>query len=194
MQDFINGEIAKKRWIYKIIDGEQEQESIIVRTDDFVILPDTDSPQDTAVLNWIVIFSNPSLISMRCLRGEHVPMLQTVKDRISELVPRPFTSPMIYFHYPPSVWQLHLHVAAPCDILRTTNSMQKVCFLEDVICNLRIDSDYYAKATMTYIMPSNHELTHVHAYDAERMDELRPRVWAWTADVACTPERLPCPG
>ena len=199
MQDFIRGEIAKKQWIYQIINGEKEQETILHRCDQFIILPDTDAFNDEGVLNWIVIFTDTSLSSMRCLRGEHVPVLQAIKERVADLVPAQFASPMIYFHYPPSVWQLHLHVAAPCDALRTTNSMQKVCFLEDVMCNLRIDSDYYAKATMTYILPSNHELTHLHTHTHDpTLPRARPlRVWG--DDVAFThlpppAKHLPCPG
>jgi m7GpppX diphosphatase len=187
MQDFIQVEIAKKQWIYRIIEGEKEQESVLYRCDDFIILPDTDAFNDEAVLNWIVIFTDTALISMRCLRGEHVPVLQAIKAKVDELVPSQFALPMIYFHYPPSVWQLHLHVSAPCDALRTTNSMQKVCFLEDVICNLRIDSDYYEKATMTFILPSNHELTQLHT-------PARPILRLWGDDVACPKKHLSCPG
>ena len=177
MQDFIKSEIAKKQWIYKIIAGEQETEHVVLKTDDFIVLPDSEGVDDPGVLNWMVIFTDQKLISTRSLRGDHLEMLRSIQTTVVNLMPSEFDSPMLYFHYPPSVWQLHLHVAAPCDILRTTNSMQKVCFLEDVISNLSIDSDYYAKATMTYILPSNHELTNLHI----RPTAPRP----WTDDVAC---------
>lgn len=159
MQDFVQAEIARKQWIYKIITGEKEQDQIIFRCDDFIVLPDTEALNDGTVLNWMVVFTDLDLLSMRSLRGRHVPMLEGVQQKIQELLPAEFDSPMIYFHYPPSVWQLHLHVAAPCDVLRTTNSMQKVCFLQDVLANLRIDDEYYAKATVTFILPSTHELS-----------------------------------
>jgi m7GpppX diphosphatase len=177
MQEFIQSEIFKKQWIYKIIAGEKEQEQVIYKCDDFVILPDSENNDDPSVLNWMVIFTDTGLISMRCLRGEHLSVLKCIKAKILQLLPPEFDSPMLYYHYPPSVWQLHLHVAAPCDILRTTNSMQKVYFLEDVISNISIDPDYYAKATMTYILPSNHELTQLHA----RPLQIKP----WTDDVSC---------
>jgi len=177
MQEFIKSEIFKKQWIYKIIGGEKEQDQVIYRCDDFIILPDSENLDDPAVLNWMVIFTDVDLISMRCLRGRHLSVLKSIKSMISQLLPPEFDSPMLYFHYPPSVWQLHLHVAAPCDVLRTTNSMQKVYFLEDVISNISIDPEYYAKATMTYILPSNHELTQLHA----RPPTLRP----WADDVSC---------
>jgi m7GpppX diphosphatase len=159
MQAFIRNEILRKQWIYKIIAGEREQDNVVYRCDDFVILPDMDAVLDPTALNWLVIFTDKSLTSMRCLRGEHIPMLQALKKQIGRCVPKNFEAPMLYFHYPPSVWQLHLHIAAPCDVLRTTSCMQRVCFLEDVICNLSIDPQYYSKATLTYILPSNHDLT-----------------------------------
>jgi len=31
--------------------------------------------------------------------------------------------------------------------------------LQDVLANLRIDDEYYAKATVTFILPSTHELS-----------------------------------
>ena len=161
MQAFIRNEIIRKQWIYKIIAGEKEQENVLYRCDDYVILPDTDVSMGPATLNWLVVFTDKSLTSMRCLRGEHTPILHSIKRQIGACIPTVYDAPMIYFHYPPSVWQLHLHIATPCDALRTTSCMQRVCFLEDVICNLSIDPEYYCKATLTYILPSNHDLTQI---------------------------------
>lgn len=158
VQDFIDSEIARKQWIYKIISGEREQEMIIFRCNEFLVIPDSETTNESGVINWLVIFKDVGLKSMRSLNGKHIPLLIAINDKLKSLVPAHVGTPMIYFHYPPSVWQLHLHVAAPCDILRTTNSMQKVCFLQDVISNLTIDSDYYNKATVTYILPTTHEL------------------------------------
>jgi len=166
MQEFIRGEIIRKQWIYKIIAGEKEQENVLYRCDEFVILPDTDVTMDPATLNWLVVCTDKTLTSMRCLRGEHIPMLQAMKEQIADCIPGTFGTPMVYFHYPPSVWQLHLHIAAPCNVLQTTSCMQRVCFLEDVICNLTIDPDYYCKATLTYILPSNHDLTQLYSFPA----------------------------
>lgn len=162
MQEFIESEINRKPWIYKIIGGEKEQEDVIYKCDDYLILPDTEAVNEPGILNWMVIFTDRSLTSMRSLRGKHLELMAEVKEKVSSILPPEFDSPMIYFHYPPSVWQLHLHVAAPCDVLRTTNSMQKVCFLEDVISNLVVDPEYYAKATLSYILPANHEISVMH--------------------------------
>jgi m7GpppX diphosphatase len=159
MQDFIQSEIARKQWIYKIITGEKESDAVLFENGEYMILPDTEAPNEMGLLNWMVVFKDTKLESMRSLRGEHVGLLEDVLRRVRELMPLDFDAPMVYFHYPPSVWQLHLHVAAPCDMLRTTNSMQKVCFVEDVLSNLKIDPDYYGKATLSYVMPTTHELS-----------------------------------
>lgn len=155
-EPFIQQEIARKQWIYDIINGEKESEKVQYDCNEFMVLPDADAQNSGRVLNWLVIFKDLSLRRLRDLRGCHIPLLERVRDKLVEFVcPR---ETMLYFHNLPSVWQLHLHVASPCDVLRTTNDMQKVQFLDDIIENLRIDSEYYVKATMTYVLPIGHDL------------------------------------
>jgi len=185
-EPFIQREIARKTWIYDIIEGRRESEHVFFNNDQFVILPDSDSQQPpllpitpittsttntntssssprVSILHWLSIFKDLSLRSIRDLRGHggpdgtgHLSALRQLRGMLHELFPLQDT--MMYFHYPPSVWQLHLHIAHPCDQLRTTNEMQKVHFLDDVILNLQIDPEYYAKATITYVLSSNHDL------------------------------------
>ena len=206
-EPFIQREIARKTWIYDIIEGRRESEHVHFNSDQFVILPDSDSqpPQQligvpsfplsspsllsgsppssatattsisprAVILHWLTIFKDMSLRSIRDLRGhggsggdgvDHLPMLRRLRSVLHGLFPLQDT--MMYFHYPPSVWQLHLHIAHPCDQLRTTNEMQKVHFLDDVILNLQIDPDYYAKATITYVLSSNHDLVRTYNHIA----------------------------
>ncbi len=153
---FIAQEISRKQWIYYVIDGTKESDKVFFECDDFMILPDADAPNTNRVLNWLVIFKDLKLRRLRDLRGKHVSLLRCVRSKLVELFP--LSETMLYFHNPPSVWQLHLHVASPCDVLRTTNDMQKVHFLDDVISNLCIDPDYYKKATMTFLLPMGHDL------------------------------------
>jgi len=162
MQEFIKAEIEKKQWVFKVLSGEKEADLVIHRNDEFVILPDNEGIDEPGVLSWIVILTDTNLKSLRELRGEHIPMLKSVQDMVGSLLPQECSSPMLYWHFPPSVWVSHLHVCSHCDILRTTSSMQRVHFLHDVISNLSIDSNFYAKATLTYILPSSHEITQLH--------------------------------
>jgi m7GpppX diphosphatase len=161
-EGFIQREIARKQWIYEIIDGEREADKVLYDCADFMVLPDADA-QNVAgrILNWLVIFKDRTLRSVRDLRGGdsgHLHLLRRVRQTLRQILLPSQDDTMLYFHCPPSVWQLHLHVAFPCDVLRTTNDMQKVQFLDDVISNLEIDHEYYKKATMTYVLPIGHEL------------------------------------
>jgi m7GpppX diphosphatase len=175
MQEFIQSEILKKQWIYGIIEGVKEVDRVIFRNSDFIVLPDSENVDEPGVLNWVIIFVDMTLKSMRDMRGQHIPMLKSVKETVASLLPPEFTSPMLYWHYVPSTWQAHLHVCAPCDILRTTSSMQRVQFLDDVISNLSIDSDFYKKATITYILQSSHELSQLHNRSLR----------SWNEDIIC---------
>ena len=175
MQEFIQSEIAKKTWIYGIIEGSKEAGQVIFRNSDFIILPDTEGEGEPGILNWVVIFVDRTLTSMRDMRGHHIPMLRSVKEIVASLLPPEFSSPMLYWHHVPSTWQAHLHVYSPCDMLRTTSSMQRVYFLDDVISNLEIDSNYYQKVTLTYILPSSHEISQLHNRSSR----------SWSDDVSC---------
>lgn len=157
MQKWIQGEIERKQWIYKVIDGKQEENSVILNTENFMILPDMEVSGDGKPEHWLAIFKDTDLLSNRYLNGSHLPLLHSIRSKIIEKFSNN-ESLMMYFHHPPSVWQLHLHISTQCDTLRSTNDMQKVCFLDDVISQLTIDPDYYRKASVTYVLPATHEL------------------------------------
>jgi hypothetical protein len=168
-QMYVESEIQKKQWIYKIIAGEKEQDQILFKSENFVVLPDLETKNEIGIINWIIIFNDFNLKSLRDLTHKNLKMLTDVKKCIQDMLPDEFQEAMMYFHYPPSVWQLHLHVSAPCNILRTTNSMQKVYFLQDVMSGLYLQSDFYKLTTLTYILPINHELSIL--YNSDQIEE-----------------------
>jgi m7GpppX diphosphatase len=169
---FIEQEVSRpsKQWISSIIDGKQEADEVVCRTDAFVLLPDTErvnrywriasncNPRNTPpprlqkrVLNWLAIAHDRRLRTMRDLRGEHLPMLKTLMETCMRTIEAETgirrEQVMAYVHYPPSVYQLHVHFSYPfgqyChrDAYRVHN-------LATIIDNLEIDPDYYAKATL----------------------------------------------
>jgi len=171
---FIEQEVVRpsKQWICHIIDGTQEKEEVIYRNHAFVLLPDTERvnrywrvPPSAAacyaggtrprapkrVLNWLAIAHDRELRTLRDLRGKHVPMLRQMLDACLQAVESETSirrdQVMAYVHYPPSVYQLHVHFSYPygqyChrDAYRVHN-------LASIINNLEIDPEYYAKATL----------------------------------------------
>ena len=169
MTHFIEQEVERpsKQWICSIIEGNQEQDEVIHRTGDYVLLPDTEranrywrithnvrlhtpSPR-RRVLNWLAIAHDKQLRTLRDLRGCHVPMLQEMLDSCTQIIENETgirrDQVMAYVHYPPSVYQLHVHFSYPYTQYCHRNTF-RVHNLLTVINNLQIDPDYYAKATL----------------------------------------------
>lgn len=187
---FIQQEVVRpsKQWICNIIEGNQEQDEIILRTDAFILLPDTERinrystrqqrvlsyhPSNTSwllpgtyksfrdgvqfihhkrMLNWLSILNDRSLRTLRDLRGHHVPMLRRMlKSCMSAIETQtgiPRDKVMAYVHYPPSVYQLHVHFSYPYGQYCHRDAY-RVHSLESIINNLQIDANYYVKSTLT---------------------------------------------
>jgi m7GpppX diphosphatase len=174
---FINQEVRRpsKQWIASIIAGEQEKDQVILRTEEFVLLPDTErvnrywrSPATPAragkgkchaaprmTLNWLAIVNDLRVRTLRDLRGEHLPMLRRMLEgcmaEVEQLTGLPRDQVMAYVHYPPSVYQLHIHFSYPYGQYCHRDAY-RVHSLEGIINNLEIDPDYYAKATLHLAM------------------------------------------
>lgn len=151
----------KKKWIYDIIAGSREQDAIIFQNKDFILLPDTDAVNTSEVWNWLAVFTDTSLKTLRCLRQEHIKMLETCRDvgtkKLAAASGYAETQIMCYFHYLPSVYQLHLHFCAPYGQYTTADACKIHC-IDNVISNLQIDSEYYKKAVITTVVTGNGDL------------------------------------
>jgi m7GpppX diphosphatase len=172
-----------KQWITSIIAGDQEREQVIIRTEEFVLLPDTErvnrywrTPRTTAgkahhqqrptkqapsqqqqrmTLNWLSIVNDLSVRTLRDLRGKHVPMLRAMlascMNAVETYTGIPRDQVMAYVHYPPSVYQLHVHFSYPYGQYCHRDAY-RVHSLEGIINNLEIDPEYYAKSTLHLAM------------------------------------------
>ena len=148
VQTFIENECKKphKQWIYAIIDGQREQQSIIY-TDPakrFVILPSVPDPRRRH-LSYLAIFSDTSLRSIRDLRGEHVRLLIDVCTAAASVLPDEFAHAS--FHYHPSVYQLHMHFRHPKDVDLSNPRIYTVGFV--ILC-LAIKPDFFQTCTLKF--------------------------------------------
>lgn len=155
-------------WITNIIELKKEKERLLFNNDQFVINVDTKwrthpPPMTTPREEWL---NNPSvddlyclaitklsgIASLRDLRGEHIPMLQSmIKEGLSAIksiygVNR--DQIRIFIHYQPQFYHFHVHYT------RLENEVGCCCerghLLSDVIQNLQMDSDYYCKRIISY--------------------------------------------
>ena len=135
---FIEQEVVRpsKQWITHIIEGKQDKDEGIYRNSDFVLLPDTERvnrywrgvpgsggqtnslrARPKRVLNWLAIAHDRQLRTLRDLRGSHLPMLREMMDTCMQAVEDETgirrEQVMAYVHYPPSVYQLHVHFSFP---------------------------------------------------------------------------------
>lgn len=178
MARFVENEARRpsKQWINGIIEGNREQEEVVLRTDEFVLLPDTErvnrywrtssvnrcrevenSPAKDSntnkklTLNWLSIVHDRAVRTIRDLRGEHLPMLRRMLEECLQAIEKETGIPreqiMAYVHYPPSVYQMHVHFSHPYGQYCHRDAY-RIHSLGAIINNLEIDSDYYVKATL----------------------------------------------
>ena len=103
------------------------------------------------LVNWLGIATDPGLRSLRDVRGRHAPMLremlEATRARISEETGVDPDEVMAYVHYPPSVYQLHVHFAYPY-AQYNHHDVYRIHSVETVLANLALDPEYYAKASL----------------------------------------------
>lgn len=161
MQQLIKKNRLENEWIFDIIRNEHKIEPIqncVIKMPEWTLVVH----QSDSRPKYLVVFHDESLQSMRDLRGKHVPLLVSIYKHISAAFkanPQHFklkTKPelcRIYFHYWPSVFQLHAHVV----FYSSQHSNARCHEFKHVIRNLIKDGEWYSKAMM--ITPYNRTIT-----------------------------------
>jgi hypothetical protein len=122
---FINPE--KDKWIYNIIDGLDEQESILYKDHLCIIIPSyTWITQNIEQLHILCLPLDKTLRCLRSLEGKHIELLQYIKTQTIKIIKE---------HY---------------DIDETEHkifdsSIEYCHALDNIIYNLSIKNDYYQK-------------------------------------------------
>ena len=139
--------IEKDQWIYNIINGKYEQDQIIFQDEQFILLPNYTWVNKK--LNYMHLLSFPkdtSLRSLRSLEGKHVYFLKYLKKisykKIKECYDLDETQMKAFIHYAPSTYHFHVHFVHICHPT-CESSTEYSHFLDDVIYNLSMQSDYY---------------------------------------------------
>ena len=120
-----------------------QHEQVFLDEDDFVLCTNVHHGLDD---RYLVVFKDENLKTIRDLQQKHVPMLtrmkETVKNFLQEKHPVIFDRYRFFFHYMPSVFQLHAHVSTK-SMSFNINRRQP---LDTVVRNLMQDTEYYQKA------------------------------------------------
>ena len=143
------GLTRNRQWVYDIFDGKKEQDRILYQDDDFVLIPDIKwDGKEKWELRVVAFFKDKKLHSMRDLTADNLELLEKVKNTGSKIINEKFkldeNQLKIFFHYRPTVWQLHMHFH--CLFLKhTSSSIERAHSIYSVIENLKLDTDYFKK-------------------------------------------------
>ncbi|AYV78520.1 MAG: hypothetical protein Edafosvirus16_19 [Edafosvirus sp.] len=133
-----------KTRFFDIINKKTDEE-LFYDCPDFVLIRDMLwADKDVNNMHYIIIFKNPKYMSIRDLSQSDIELLNTAltigKIHIGKLCDVSKIKMETYFHYHPSVWQLHIHFVSS-----TIEEKHKKFMVDDVINNLNKDTDYYKK-------------------------------------------------
>ena len=141
----------KDVWIYNIINGISEQESIIYRDDKCIVIPSyTWNSLDINNLHILCLPIDINLRTIRSLDSSHIPLLEHMRNVSLRIIKEKYgldeQSIKKFFHYPPSSYHLHIHFVN--NLFKFGSSVEYSHELNSVTFNLSIYSDYYKKIVM----------------------------------------------
>ena len=143
----IDANRQKEQWIFDLIRGTQNtSEEVHIDRPTWMLVQGRSHVKDTN--RYLVIFKNEKLETIRDLRQEHVAMLKQMQKTVRRWLAAKEAKHgqyKLYFHYLPSVFQLHLHVCCspPVDSARRQ-------YLPGVIRNLEFKDTWYRDALMMF--------------------------------------------
>ena len=146
----------KDQWIYNIINGVAEKETILYRDDIVIVIPAY--TWDSTEIEKIHILCLPTDTSIRTIRDltlENVQLLEHMKNatlqKIEEIYGLTEENLKMFFHYDPSTYHLHIHFINNVNT-ETWSSVEYSHDLDSVIFNLKMNSNYYK---MVFIIVKN---------------------------------------
>lgn len=145
-------DINKDKWIYNVIDGVSEQESILYRDDKCIVIPSYLWNSDNVdKLHLLCLPIDTSLRTVRSLETKHIPLLNHMKEVTRAVIKEKYGLDECYikkfFHYEPSTYHLHIHFINTVNI-DSHSSVEYSHELDSVIFNISISSNYYKQIIM----------------------------------------------
>jgi diadenosine tetraphosphate (Ap4A) HIT family hydrolase len=145
-QKFINSEraSANSRWIFDIIEDTycKKREQIFLQSKHWCLCADQHHGHDP---RYLVIFKDRNLATLRDLTQNHVALLREVNCKVKSWIRTKHKQAFhLFFHYMPSVFQLHLHVTSKAQFINVNRAHS----LMEVIHRLQTNSYHYSHALL----------------------------------------------
>ncbi len=140
----------KDQWVYDLIDGIsiKHNDRIFYQDPYFILINDKhwinfDSQEE---IHLLILPTDKRLRTLRSLRGTDITLLEHMKNKTEEILKKIYDlepeNLLMYFHYKPSIYHLHIHVVNTFNKKNKTNVINSHN-LDQVIYNLELNSDYY---------------------------------------------------
>lgn len=144
-----------------LVSPERKVPNLIYSDDLIVIVPDAKWDRTNIDQIYLLALSRSHIACLRELRGSHVPLLEHIRETTYRVLRNMFHVERhclrLFFHYLPSYFHMHLHIVnasySPKGI-----EVGKAHLLDDVIDNLVMDPDFYAKKAITVWFRETHPL------------------------------------
>jgi m7GpppX diphosphatase len=152
LQTLEKRDTKKDIWIYNIIDGISEQESILYRDDKCVVFINYFwDGKDIDKLQLLCMPTDKTLRTIRSLDISHLPILEHMKTVTLNVIREKYGLEQgdikMYFHYEPSTYHLHIHFVNTVSS-HLHSSVEYSHELNCVMFNLKMKSDYYKIALL----------------------------------------------
>jgi hypothetical protein len=141
---------ASQRWIFDLIRGEfAPSELVFLNEAEWMLVQG--KAHTLYETRYLVIFKDTELHTIRDLRQTHLPMLMDIWRKVTLFIATRHGADAAfkqYFHYLPSVFQLHMHVcsSSALDVNRTQR-------LSCVVRNIRAVDTWYRDALILFTAP-----------------------------------------
>ena len=147
LQTLEKRDAKKDIWIYNIIDGISEQESILYRDEKCIVFINYFwDGKDIDKLQLLCMPIDRNLRSIRSLDESHISLLEHMKQVTLQAIREKYGLEeeyiRMYFHYEPSTYHLHIHFVNTISN-HLHSSVEYSHELNSVIFNLKMKSDYY---------------------------------------------------
>ena len=145
-QDFIHKErtAANSQWIFDIINNTYcaKKEQVFMQTEEWSLCADQHHGHDT---RYLVIFKDTSLATIRDLTQRHIALLKDVYSKVNAWILNKHKQNFhMFFHYMPSVFQLHLHVTSKTQYINVNRAHSML----EVVQRLKKNSNHYSEALL----------------------------------------------
>lgn len=162
------------KWVYNILFEGKEAETVVYHDKDpqdgFVLLPDMKwDTINLASLYLCSIVNRTDISSVRDLNASHLPWLANLNKTLRRVTSEKYAihpdQLRIFIHYHPSYYHFHVHIVnVKHPGLGDGIAAGKAILLDDVIENIKIMDNYYAKRSLGLVMGENHGLWDIEGY------------------------------